>query len=314
MERLAPRPAQAFCVVRADGPGKLDLVTTVTLAALLQSRPDGPFGARDWLDGMLARHVPGYADGDDETPVARGWSVGTVVGTETLVQARPVVAETNGRFLEDVLRASSPAIIAAFATAPATGPARRHLSSVRMSRFQRWIGVCAETATSEQPKAGELADALLADLPDFLARGRIDRSDRELVLFGFLAGLHRAGALGGAYAKPEAICSALAELDERLGLRRPFNMMVSDGRTLGVLHHGGTLFAIEPPAEALAPERRRRPPSEPNPTGPRASLIILDPRGSIVPPTEGAERIAEGVLTITALRPTTVERPQQQKS
>jgi hypothetical protein len=258
---------------------------------------------------MLTRHVPGYVDSDDVTPVMRGWSVGTVVGTETLVQARPVVAETNGRFLEDLLRASSACVIAAFATAPSGGPERRRLSSVGMSRFQRWVGVCAETATGDDPEDGELADALLAELPDFLARSRIDRSDRELVLFGFLAALHRAGDLGGAYSKPEAIRAALGELDQRLDHRRPFNMMVSDGKTLGVLHYGGKLFAVEPPPEMLAPERRRRPPSEPNPTGPRASLLILDPRGPTVPATEGAERISEGIFTITALRPTTVERP-----
>jgi hypothetical protein len=290
-------------------PGKLDLVTTVTLAALLQSRPDGPFAARDWLDNVLSRHVPGYTDDDPAAPVARSWSVGTVVGTETLVQARPVVSETNGRFLEDVLRTPAPCVIAAFATAPSAGPERRHLASVRMSRFQRWIGVCAETAIGEHPDAGEHTNALMADLPDFLAGSRTERSSRELLLFGFLAALHRAGALSGAYAKPETIRMALAEVDERLGHRRPFNMMVSDGKTLGVLHHGGKLFAMEPPQEALAPERRRRPPSEPNPTGPRAGLLILDPRGPTVPPTDGAERIAEGIFTLAALRPTTVERP-----
>jgi len=294
-----------------QGPGKLGLVTTVTLAALLQSRPDGPFTARDWLDRVLAQYVPGYADDPDATtPLSRGWSVGTVVGNETLVQARPVVVETNGRFLEDVLRTPAACVIAALATAPSAGPERRHLSSVRMSRFQRWIGVCAETATALASDAGELASALVAELPEFLARGRIDRSGRELVVFGFLAALHRAGGLGGAYATPETIRAALHELDQRIGRRRPFNMMVSDGRTLGVLHHGGTLFAIEPPQEALTPARSRRPPSEPNPTGPRASLVILDPGGSIVPPTEGAERVAEGIFTIAALRPTTVERFQ----
>ncbi len=248
---------------------------SVALAALVHAQPEG-FKDASWLGQMLVQHWTRYlAPGDAAAGSLRAWVVGGVQDNETLVQARPVVRDPRADFLTDLLRAPTQTTLAAFAAVPGHPDSAALPPSLTMVRFQRWIGVRAEGSLLPDERASESDDlraALRADLPDFLKRGGGPGSDRELVVLAFLATLHAAGELGKAYAAPAAIRKALVALDERLGHPTAFNLMVSDGRCVGVIHRGGRLVTLQPPT----PPRPARAISQ-APQRPTASLLLLDP-------------------------------------
>lgn len=260
----------------------------VALAALVQAQPEGVEAA--WLAEALGRHWREYRS--DAPGRVRAWSVGGVQDNETLVQARPVVRDPRADFLADLLRAPTPTTLAAFATRHDREP----LPAIAMTRFQRWIGVRAEGELSSDPAA---RTALTAALPDFLVRSSAGGGDRELAVFGFLAALQADGGLGKAYATPSQIRRALAAVDERLGRPPRINLVVSDGRTVGVLHRGGRFVALEPPAPA-------RPRAIAAASRATAALLLFDPdpQGELA----GARLLPEGVFTVTARQPGAVEQ------
>lgn len=274
----------------------------VALAALVHAQPEG-FNEASWLGQMLAQHWSLYtAPGEATAGHVRAWSVGGVQDNETLVQARPVVRDPRADFVTDLLRAPTHTTLAAYAAVP---PGRGDSESpplLAMTRFQRWIGVRAEDPLSAQDDAD--ADAtrarLRGALPEFIVRsGGGQAVDRELVVLAFLAELHAAGELGKAYAPPAAIRRALHALDERLGHPARFNLMVSDGRTVGVLHRGGQLVSLTPPP----PPRPARAISQPH-QRPTASLLLLDPS----PAAASDAAVPEGVFTVHVRQPGVHER------
>lgn len=264
------------------------------LLALLDARPSGPPWPAEWiadvLDQHLHRRIAQLADERTAGVRLRGWSVGATVGNETFVQARPTVRDRDLEPVEDVLRNPAHCTIAAF-TAASDDEAASGASKPALSRFRRWIGVRAEG-----PLDLDTRRRLRAEVPDFLARGELVGSDGELVFFRFLAALHALGGLGGAYATPELIRRALRTTEALLG-DGPLNLMISDGRTLGVIHRGGTLLAIDPP----------RPPgvrgSADDTKPPRGNLLWFDAGPPSDNPALGAERLAEGIFTIECTRP-----------
>ncbi len=269
----------------------------VALAALVHAQPEG-FAEADWLAHMFAEHWSGYvAPGHAATGALRSWVVGGVQDNETLVQARPVVRDPRADLVADLLRAPTQTTLAAYAGGPGGSNSASLPTNLTMVRFQRWIGVRAESTLLGGERADEIEAtraALRAGLPDFLVRSG-PGGDRELVVLSFLAGLHAAGELGKAYASPTAIRTALTALDERLGHPEHFNLMVSDGRSVGVIHRGGRLVAVQPPA----PQRPVRAISQPH-LRPTASLLVLDPA-----PTAGssAQVVPEGVFTVHVRQP-----------
>lgn len=274
-------------------------MATLTLAALLDARPDRPFWGRGWLEHVLARHLPGYStDGSDATVEELcGWSVGAVLGNETLVQSRPIVRDRETDPLDDLLRTSAACIVAAFANR-STELVADTAALVRVARYRRWMGVRdGGTLTLEQ------RHAVRAELPDFLARGA-GQSDTELIFLRYLAALHELGALGKAYAPHEAIAAALRAVGERFPDGH-LNLLVSDGRTLGIFHRGGTLLAFEPPSD-VRPHRSWRVDTG-EPSAP-AMLFLWKDGPPPESPVGGAERIAEGVLTVASARPSLLER------
>ncbi len=262
---------------------------SVALAALVHAHPEG-FSEASWLAQVLPEHWGPYVPpGPSPTDRVRAWVVGGVQDNETLVQSRPVVRDPRADFLTDLLRAPTQTTLAAYASAADGEPT----PSLGMVRFQRWIGVRAEVGLPARD-----AEALRAGLPDFLIRsGPV--GDRELVVLGFLAALHAGGELGKAYATPAAIRKALAALDERLGRPERFNLMVSDGRTVGVLHRGGRLVSLTPPP----PPRPARAISQPH-LRPSTSLLLFDPR----PAEPAGDLVAEGVFTVHVRQPVVHDR------
>jgi len=268
-------------------------VPAAMLCALLDPRPDGPAWARPWVEEVLEEYVyPGEPSATKPLPHGlRGWSVGAVVGNETLVQSRPIVRARDADPIDDLLRTATRCVIAAFAPQRAAsdvaGP-----PAPKISRFRRWLGVRAEANL-----AAERRELLVERLPAFLSRSRIERTDGELVFLTYLAQLQRLGGLGAAYDPPERIRDALAGLDEDLG-DETHNVMVSDGRTFGMLHRGGTVLMFEPPADLPRPQVRLT-----SADAQATSLLLYCPGGVAPEPSLGAERLGPGTFTIETRAP-----------
>lgn len=265
-----------------------------------------------WLSRVLSRcgGAHHFAGDDGEALAVRAWSVGGVQGGETLVQSRPVVRDRRAEFVADFLRAPSQTTLAAHAVVTPPGHGAEDIPAPRLglARFQRWLGVRAESALSaDEAEAAALREQLRSSLPDFLQRALSHTGDRELTVFGFLGALHRSGDLNKPYVTPPQIRAALSALDALLGHPPRLNLFVCDGRTVGVIHRGGRLLMIDAPAPAgsiraiaLAPAQRIH-----------ASLLLHDDDGATaVPAVEGAEvrRVHEGIFTLSARAPGQVER------
>lgn len=269
------------------------------LLALLDARPSGPAWDHAWLADMLGEHLLRRIDTLATPMQLRGWSVGSVVGNETFVQARPIVRDPEVEPTEDLLRTPAPCILAAFNAAPGGERLGEPQTSIRLARFRRWIGVRAEAELDADTRR-HLRD----EVPDFLARSGTLGNDGELVFLRFLAALHAQGGLGGPYAAPDLVRRALRTTEALLG-DGPVNLMVSDGRTLGVVHRGGMLLMFQPPTvgskRALKLEDDAR-------ASQRGSLLWFDPGPPAETPLPNAERIAEGVFTIESMRPRQLSR------
>lgn len=271
----------------------------VALVALVHAHPEG-FREASWLGQVFAEQWPPYVPpGDAATGRVRAWIVGGVQDNETLVQSRPVVRDPRADFIADLLRAPTQTTLAAYASTPPASSESALPPSLAMVRFQRWIGVHAE-GTLPGPEPEALRARLRGLLPDFLIRSGGPVGDRELLVLSFLAILHAAGELGKPYASPAAIRRGLLTLDERLGHPATCNLMVSDGRSLGVLHRGGTLVSLTPPP----PPRPARAISQPH-LRPTANLLLLDPSP---PAADPGTRVADGVFTVHVRQPAVLER------
>lgn len=298
-ERPRKRASAFRSVLRRSGGGRWlapwypSTVGNVTLAALLDARPSDPFWGRAWVEDVMTRVLPGP---DDEAQLC-GWSVGAVVGNEPLVQTRPIVRRGSANPLTDFMRTASGCTIATFAAAQ-RGEER---PAVDMSRYRRWVGV-----QSGAPLQSEVREALRRELPAFLARAPSNTPDTELLLFAFLGRLHERGELGTTFASDVVIRHCLADLDAWLRERaRPRTIMVTDGRTLGIVHREGTLLSFEPPPE-LRPTRRWSP--EAAKGSAPANLFVWQPGPPPETPLPGAERIAEGILSGQSAEPSHLTR------
>jgi len=219
------------------------------------------------------------------------------MGNESLVQSRPILRGRDVDPLDDLLRTPSSCTLGIFSSGNDSAPR----DVVRTARFRRWVAVEAETELTEPQR-----NALRAELPDFLARDPMAGSDGELLLMRFLAGLHRRGSFGKAYADPAEIRASLADLraQVRPSGDRPFNFLVSDGRTLGVIHDGGALLAFEPPSRSRS--EFHVDPSRPR--GATASLFVWHAGSPPEQPAGGAERVAPGVISVSVGAPTQLLR------
>jgi hypothetical protein len=255
---------------------------------------------------VLDDHLPPLSAAQAEVGSVRtfGWSVGAVSGGETLVQSRPIVRGADVDPVDDLLRANAACIVAAFATGADQRTTPR--DPVRIARFRRFMGATAGPTLTE-PLRRELESAL----PEFLARHNGSKTDTELMLMRVLASLHEQGVFGKALAPADALRRGLVELGrildgQRESVGEAMAMFVSDGRTLAVMHRGGTLLSFEPP-EALRPTARFRMDGSAGPSVPASMLLWMPGSGPPVP-SVGAERIADGVLSVEATRPSELLR------
>jgi hypothetical protein len=258
----------------------------------------------DHLPPLSAAHAEAAASAEVGSVRTFGWSVGAVSGGETLVQSRPIVRGADVDPVDDLLRANAACILAAFATG--AGERTTPRDPVRIARFRRFMGATAGPTLTE-PLRRELESAL----PEFLARHNGSKSDSELMLMRVLASLHEQGVFGKALAPADALRRGLVELGSILHDHahppaatdegEAMAMFVSDGRTLAVMHRAGTLLSFEPP-ESLRPTSRFRVDGSAGPSVPASMLVWMPGSGPPVP-SAGAERIADGVLSVDATRP-----------
>lgn len=117
----------------------------------------------------------------------------------------------------------------------------------------------------------EVREKLRAELPDFLRRNIRGSSDSEIFFHMILAGLHSRNQLEASAPTHasilESIDEAVANIDKQVGsaVRSSLNMLLSNGRAMYALRHGGPLGYVERAGlkEPLVPEDERPRPGSP---------------------------------------------------
>ena len=262
---------------------------------MLEARPDRPFWGRPWVESAFTAHLPGFGGPDGSAGHSLdGWSVGGCMGAETLVQSRPLARATDNP-VNDLLRSGARCSLGLFHSTPEGAPPST--DPPRTGRFRRWMAVVAGQRLPESSRA-----EILGDLPAFLARDAARSPDCQLQLLALLHKLYTATGFQNAYAEPTALAAAIADFADSRGEEAPDTMMLSDGRTLGLLVRRGCLLSSYPPAD-LRPTRGL----VASPDHLPASLWIWNPDAPTTP-SRDAERLSEGVFTVTAAEPGNVTR------
>ena len=153
-------------------------------------------------------------------------------------------------------------------------------------RLRQWLFAHVGTLTAFD----EIHENLRADLPDFLRRNIRGSSDSELFFHWILAGLHEANQLEAQNPSQgtvlQAISYAVNKIDGLVGSSRPsstLNMILSNGRGLFALRHGGSFGYVErtglaDPANPEIPAER-----EARPGSPLLRYVMLLSGGQEVP-------------------------------
>ncbi len=255
-------------------------MSQTSLAALVRARFAAPFWSPEFVAEVLEACWPPCAG------ATRGWSVGCVLGNETLVQSRPMIRSADGRFVEDFLRTPAPATLAAYVCdRDESGP-----PAPLVHRLGRWIGAAIPT----EPLPGDLAETW----PDFVRRERRTGKGDEALFLTFVAALHGAGGLRAAYAADEQIERALAAVRETAGAGH--DLLLHDGRTLVLVNGRGRLAVFRAPDD---PQRRRRPDDPP-----QAALFTTCDEPFESAARSGAERIAQGAFLVRPSDPLALRR------
>jgi glutamine amidotransferase len=209
---------------------------TGRILGFISNRPE--LGARVLRTNAHALDVQVNAD----EPV--GWGVGFYHGGELLLRRRPIddrgvipVASLAEKVDTDVL--------IGHVGRPSVGELRTE--NTQPFRYRQWL--FAQLGTTEGYP--QLRQALLAGLPEFLQRNRRGESDREAVFYTMLAVLHDLDLLHVPLVSAEQLCRGLKAAADRLdqlsdGANVPrdrFDVLLTNGELLGVLHRSGTLVS-----------------------------------------------------------------------
>ena len=193
-------------------------------------------------------------EGGTGDPPAYGyaWTVGSVAGSETLVQTRPVARSGLGEFTKDFLRTSSSAAIGMISqrSGPFDPPGE-------VARFHRWIGVARSAAisSSDETARAELEHRWVPQLPDFLRRARSTSSASEWGLLLVLSELHAMERLSSIPPRPEEIRAAVVRTLEKItpASGEAPDLLISDGATVaGSLSHQSVVHAVDARGETAA--------------------------------------------------------------
>ena len=150
-------------------------------------------------------------------------------------------------------------------------------------RLRQWMFAHVGTIS----RFDEIQEKLRAELPDFLRRNIRGTSDSELFFHQILAQLHAKNQLEAASPTHATVIGAITEavtrIDTLVGKDVPvstLNMMLSNGRAMYALRHGGPLGYVERAGvrEPLVPEDER-----PRPGSPLLRYVMLVAGGQEVP-------------------------------
>jgi glutamine amidotransferase len=150
-------------------------------------------------------------------------------------------------------------------------------------RLRQWMFAHVGTIS----RFDEIHEKLRAELPDFLRRNIRGTSDSELFFHQILAQLHAKNQLEAATPTHATVVSAISEAVARIdGLVgtgatvSTLNMMLSNGRAMYALRHGGPLGYVERAGlrEPLVPEDER-----PRPGSPLLRYVMLVAGGQELP-------------------------------
>ncbi len=155
-------------------------------------------------------------------------------------------------------------------------------------RLRQWLFAHVGTLTAFD----EIHAALRADLPDFLRRNIRGSSDSELFFHWILAGLHEVNQLEAqtpsASTVVDAIAAAVRKIDGLVGASKPastLNMILSNGRAMFALRHGGPFSYVERTGLHTGEAVDR----QPRPGSPLLRYVML---------VSGAQDVAEGFESV----------------
>lgn len=171
-----------------------------------------------------------------------GWGVGFYHGGELLLRRRPI-DDRNVIPVASLAEKVDTDVLIGHVGRPTVGELRTE--NTQPFRYRQWL--FAQLGTTEGYP--ELSQALLAKLPEFLQRNRRGESDRESVFYAILTVLHELELLHAPLVSAEQLCRGLVAATARLDQltdsaslpRDHFDVLLTNGELLGVLHRSGTL-------------------------------------------------------------------------
>lgn len=164
-------------------------------------------------------------------------------------------------------------------------------------RLRQWLFAHVGTLTAFD----EIHAALRADLPDFLRRNIRGSSDSELFFHWILAGLHEKNQLEAQTPNlstvVDAIAAAVKKIDGLVGTSKPastLNMILSNGRAMFALRHGGPFGYVERTGLHTGEVIDR----QPRPGSPLLRYVMLVSGGQEVP--AGFETVQDRQLVVVS--------------
>jgi glutamine amidotransferase len=173
---------------------------------------------------------------------AVGWGVGFYQVGELLLRRRPI-DDRNIIAVATLAERVDTDILIGHVGRPAVGELRTE--NTQPFRYRQWL--FAQLGSTQG--YAQLRQGLLDATPEFLQRNRRGESDRELVFYATLATLHERDLLHAPLLSAEQLCTGLKAAAERLDQlsdraslpRDDFDVLLTNGELLAVLHRSGTL-------------------------------------------------------------------------
>jgi predicted glutamine amidotransferase len=192
----------------------------------------------DRIRCALALESPAIAFGAERID---GWGVGSYQSGEVLLRRRPTESR-EALDLGDLTRDLRTSCALAHARTATVGA--RSLDNTHPFRHHQWL--FAHTGTL--PRFGDARAAILAGVPDHLARALRGDTDSEVIFYAFLGAVYRAGRLEDPDFDAQGVTAALAETVERVdracGAEAPMCLAVTHGQAMVAFARGAPLSYI----------------------------------------------------------------------
>ena len=169
-----------------------------------------------------------------------GWGVGSYQGGEVLLRRKPTEPRESLRLL-DLLHGLRTDCAIVHVRSATVGP--RTLQNTHPFRYRQWL--FAHNGTL--PGFAARRSQVLAEIPDFLARGVLGDTDSEAVFHLFLGFVHKTGRLDDPEFDRASMATALrgtVEVIDRTVGAGQLNLVVTNGHAMVALRRGLPLFWV----------------------------------------------------------------------